>query len=53
MFGEEKRRSWRKLHLAIDASTYEVISAVAGLDSVGDNEALPTALTIRKPVIRC
>ncbi|WP_042483451.1 IS5 family transposase [Vibrio diazotrophicus] len=42
--GKEKRRSWRKLHLAIDASTHEAISAVVSLDSVGDNEALPTLL---------
>lgn len=42
--GKEKRRSWRKLHLAIDASTHEVISAVVSLDLVGDNEALPTLL---------
>lgn len=42
--GKEKRRVWRKLHLAIDASTHEVISAVVSLDSVGDNEVLPTLL---------
>ena len=42
--GKEKRRVWRKLHLAIDASTHEVISAVVSLESVGDNEVLPTLL---------
>ncbi len=42
--GKEKRRIWRKLHLAIDASSHEVISAVVSLESVGDNEALPTLL---------
>ena len=42
--GKEKRRVWRKLHLAIDASTHEVISTVVSLDAVGDNEALPTLL---------
>lgn len=42
--GNEKRRVWRKLHLAIDASTHEVISTVVSLDAVGDNEALPTLL---------
>ncbi len=42
--GKEKRRVWRKLHLAIDDSTHEVISAVVSLASVGDNEALPTLL---------
>ncbi len=43
-YGREKRRVWRKLHLAIDDSTHEVISAVVSLASVGDNEALPTQL---------
>lgn len=42
--GKEKRRIWRKLHLAIDADTHEAISAVVSLDSVGDNEVLPTLL---------
>ncbi|SFO78686.1 IS5 family transposase [Enterovibrio norvegicus] len=42
--GKEKRRIWRKLHLAIDTSSHEVISAVISLESVGDNEALPTLL---------
>lgn len=42
--GKEKRRVQRKLHLAIDSSTHEVISAVVSLESVGDNEALPTLL---------
>lgn len=32
------------MHLAIDASTHEVISAVVSLESVGDNEAMPTLL---------
>lgn len=42
--GKEKRRVWRKQHLAIDANTHEVISAVVSLESVGHNEALPTLL---------
>lgn len=66
--GKEKRRVWRKLHLAIDASTHEVISAVVSLESVGDNEVLQrcsiryavkshksaqTLPMIQKPVIKC
>ncbi|WP_028025108.1 IS5 family transposase [Enterovibrio calviensis] len=42
--GKEKRRVWRKLHLAIDAATHETIAAEVSLDSVGDNEVLPTLL---------
>ncbi|WBA16829.1 IS5 family transposase [Salinivibrio proteolyticus] len=42
--GKEKCGVWRKLHLAIDDSTHEVISAVVSLATVGDNEALPTLL---------
>ena len=32
--GSEKRRTWRKLHLAIDASTHEVVAAEVSLVSV-------------------
>ncbi len=42
--GSVKRRTWRKLHLAIDASTHEVVAAEVSLVSVGDNEVLPTLL---------
>jgi hypothetical protein len=37
--GKEKRRTWRKLHLAVD-----VVSAEASLVNVADNEVLPTLL---------
>ncbi len=42
--GVEKRRTWRKLHLAVDADTHEVISAEVSLMNVGDSEMLPTLL---------
>lgn len=42
--GKEKRRTWRKLHLAIDAATHEVIAAEVSLESVADSEVLPTLL---------
>lgn len=42
--GKEKLRTWRKLHLAIDAETHEAIAAEVSLESVGDNEVLPTLL---------
>lgn len=39
----EKRRTWRKLHLAVDVDPHNVIciSAKVSLVNVGDSEALP------------
>ncbi|MFX5445950.1 transposase, partial [Acinetobacter baumannii] len=42
--GKERRRTWRKLHLAIDADTHDVVSAEVSLVNVADNEVLPTML---------
>jgi hypothetical protein len=42
--GAEKRRVWRKLHLAVDADTHQVVSAVVSMDWVHDSAALPTLL---------
>ena len=42
--GAEKRRTWRKLHLAVDVDTHEAISAEVSLVNVGDCEVLPTLL---------
>lgn len=42
--GAEKRRTWRKLHLAVDVETHEAISAEVSLVSVSDSEVLPTLL---------
>jgi hypothetical protein len=42
--GTEKRRTWRKLHLAVDVDTHEAISAEVSLVNVGDSEVLPTLL---------
>ncbi|CAI1582088.1 IS5 family transposase [Serratia fonticola] len=39
--GQEKRRVWRKLHLAVDAETHEVICADLSLNNVTDAEAFP------------
>ncbi|TDW59369.1 DDE family transposase [Oceanimonas baumannii] len=41
---KDKRRVWRKLHLAVDARTHEVIAAEVSLENVADNEVLPTLL---------
>ncbi|GAB5992026.1 hypothetical protein AE1304_14850 [Aeromonas enteropelogenes] len=42
--GKEKRRVWRKLHLALDAATHTVIAAEVSLETVADNEVLPMLL---------
>ena len=42
--GSEKRRTWRKLHLAVEVDTHEIISAEMTLVNVGDSEVLPTLL---------
>jgi hypothetical protein len=42
--GAEKRRTWRKLHLAVDVDTHEAISTEVSLVNVGDSEVLPTLL---------
>tara|TARA_Y100001934_G_C12387253_1_gene797669 strand:+ start:47292 stop:48209 length:918 start_codon:yes stop_codon:yes gene_type:complete len=42
--GKQQRRRWRKMHLAVDANTHDVIAAEVSLDSVGDNQALPSLL---------
>ena len=47
--GKEKRRTWRKLHLAVDANTHEVVAAEVTLVNVADNEVFPTLL---KPLRR-
>ena len=39
--GQEKRRVWRKLHLAVDADTHEIICADLSLNNVTDAEAFP------------
>lgn len=45
--GQEKRRVWRKLHLAVDANTHEVICADLSLNSVTDAEAFPGLISPR------
>ncbi|WP_373689581.1 transposase [Photobacterium pectinilyticum] len=42
--GAEKRLLWRKLHLAVDADTHQVISAELSLSTVTDDEVLPELL---------
>ncbi len=39
-----KRRVWRKLHLAVDSDTHEIIGAELTLSGVTDAEVLPNLL---------
>ncbi|WP_409161753.1 IS5 family transposase [Pectobacterium sp. B2J-2] len=39
--GKERRRIWRKLHLAVDAKNHEIICADLSLNKVTDAEAFP------------
>ncbi len=43
-YGAEKRRTWRKLHLAVDVDTHEAMTTEVSLVNVGDSEMLPTLL---------
>lgn len=42
--GAEKRRVWRKLHLAVDSATQDIVAAEVSLENVHDAEVLPTLL---------
>jgi hypothetical protein len=44
LHGWSKRRTWRKLHLAVDEATGEIVAAVASAAEVSDDEALPDLL---------
>jgi hypothetical protein len=42
--GAEKRRVWRKLHLAVDPVSHDIVAAEVSLENVHDVEVLPTLL---------
>lgn len=42
--GWSKRRTWHKLHLAVDEATGEIVAAVASEAGVSDDDALPDLL---------
>lgn len=42
--GPSKRRTWRKLHLAVDANSGEITASVVSTNDVGDNEVLSDLL---------
>lgn len=50
--GKEKRRVWRKLHLAVDPNTREIMAGALSVVSVADNEVLPTLLNSLRRGIR-
>ena len=42
--GHDKRRTWRKLHLAVDTASHTIIGAELSMNSVSDGEVLPDLL---------
>lgn len=42
--GETKRRTWRKLHLAVDEASHAILAVALTTHDVGDNEMLPALL---------
>jgi len=42
--GYSKRRTWRKVHLAMDANTGQICAALMTHQDVGDGEVLPELL---------
>src|SRR6202035_69137 len=42
--GKRSRRRWRKLHLAIDANSHEIVAVELTTDEVGDVTAVPDLL---------
>ena len=44
--GYSKRRTWRKLHLAVDEASHEILAAALTTNEVGDNEMLADLLEL-------
>lgn len=42
--GYSKRRTWRKLHIGVDAATQQIVAAVVTTNEVGDPTVLPDLL---------
>ena len=42
--GYSKRRTWRKLHVAVDEATQEIVATLTTTNAVGDGEGLPRLL---------
>lgn len=39
--GKQKKRTWRKLHLAMDVESYEIKAMVASTNNISDSQAFP------------
>ncbi len=50
---KERRRTWRKLHLAVDAKIHEIICADLSLNNVMGAEAFSRANPAKNQVCRC
>lgn len=49
--GISKRRTWRKLHVAVDAASLEILAAVVSTNDVADSAVLPDLLAqVPEPV---
>jgi IS5 family transposase len=49
--GASKRRTWRKLHLAVDVETHEIVASILTENDVADCESLPDLLKqIEQPI---
>ena len=49
--GVSKRRTWRKLHLAVDVKTNEIVASILTTNDIADCEVLPALLgQIKQPV---
>lgn len=42
--GYSKRRTWRKLHVAVDEAIQEIVATLATTNAMGDSEVLPNLL---------
>lgn len=52
-YGVERRRTWRKLHLAIDAQTQEIVAHLLTTNQVGDSgQVAPLLDQIKRPVAK-
>ncbi len=50
-YGVERRRTWRKLHLAVDPQTQEIVAQLLTTNQVGDaNQVVPLLDQVKQPV---
>jgi hypothetical protein len=48
--GKQKRRTWRKLHLAVNADSFQTVSMELTLATIHDDEVMPALLKEQKKV---